>query len=188
MRSILWCFYFCSSADIPKIKPIANVNVNQGTNATLQCVVDGEPAPISVQWFFNNTGPIANSADHAINAVTTTFAYHTGVTSDLTIYDVQRLSDVGLYTCKASNTVGQSEESANLTVACKKMFFFFSRFNYFYYVYFFHEANIINKSRSLSQANKSASHQILRNIYSTCFHCTILLWQLRNTIDDRIQI
>ena len=113
--------FHSSPIDAPKIQPIANLNVNQGTDATLQCLVDGEPAPITVQWYFNNTGPLTNSADYVISEVTTTNTYNTAVTSDLKVTDVQRLSDVGLYTCKASNVIGQNEESANLTVACERI-------------------------------------------------------------------
>ena len=126
LRIVFFTFFSLhpSYKDAPKIQPIANLNVNQGTDATFQCVVDGEPAPITVQWYFNNTGPLVNSADYVISEVTTTNTYNTGVTSDLKVNNVQRLSDVGLYTCKASNVIGQNEESGNLTVACMEIIFF----------------------------------------------------------------
>jgi len=110
-------FNFCLT-DIPNIQPIADLSVTQENNATFTCIVDSEPAP-TIQWFFNGTGPITNDQNYYINSSTETFQYHTKETSQITIFDVQRLDDVGTFTCRAVNSVGQTDEDANLLIACK---------------------------------------------------------------------
>ena len=84
----------------------------------MTCVVDSEPAPTKVEWYFNDTGPLTTNSDYTIKETSQAFTYYTQVTSVITIFDVQRVSDVGFFTCRAINSVGQTDEKASLRVAC----------------------------------------------------------------------
>ena len=84
--------------------------VNKGDTAFFTCQVIGEPIPI-VSWYFHDA-PITNvnkydTTQSPINATT--------LSSILMIMNVQS-SDVGTYTCNATNVVSSDTSSGVLTV------------------------------------------------------------------------
>uniref|UniRef100_A0A803W9A2 Ig-like domain-containing protein n=1 Tax=Ficedula albicollis TaxID=59894 RepID=A0A803W9A2_FICAL len=74
-----------------------------GSSALLECKVSGSP-PISVAWFQNGL-KLVSGEKHQIS-----------FSDNLCILEVNSLShsDTGTYTCKATNTAGSDECSANL--------------------------------------------------------------------------
>ena len=84
--------------------------VNEGDTAFFTCQVTGEPIP-NIIWYFNDV-PIINVnkydiSQSPINATT--------LSSILMIMNVQS-SDVGTYTCNATNVVSSDTSSGVLTV------------------------------------------------------------------------
>ncbi|XP_066913990.1 hemicentin-1-like [Clytia hemisphaerica] len=101
---------------VPIISYTKNASVIQGDDGTLSCIAHAEPAP-TIQWFYGSTGPLSTDTDYQIDETITNHDYYTEVSSNLTIKDVQRLTDVGLYSCKAVNLIGHDEEPLSLSVA-----------------------------------------------------------------------
>ena len=78
---------------------------DEGDTASFTCQATGEPVP-TISWYFNGT-LLADGATHTIS--------ETLVNSTLTIMSVQS-SDVGTYTCNATNVVSSDTSSGVLTV------------------------------------------------------------------------
>ncbi|XP_075134756.1 myosin light chain kinase, smooth muscle-like [Leptodactylus fuscus] len=79
-----------------------------GSSARFHCHIEGFPDP-EVLWFFSGS-PIQESKRFEIE-------YEDSGSCTLIISDVSP-SDAGVYTCQASNSHGQAETSAKLTVHC----------------------------------------------------------------------
>ena len=83
---------------------------NQGGTASFTCQATGEPTP-TINWYFNSV-LLANGAKHTISE---TSANTITINSRLTIMSVES-SDVGTYTCNATNVVSSDTSSGVLTV------------------------------------------------------------------------
>ena len=83
---------------------------NEGGTASFTCQATGEPAP-TIDWYFNNS-LLANGTKHTISE---TSVNTTTVSSMLTIMSVES-SDVGTYTCNATNVVSSDTSSGVLTI------------------------------------------------------------------------
>ena len=83
---------------------------DERTTASFTCQATGEPVP-TISWYFNNT-LLANGAEHTISE---TSVNTTTINSTLTIMSVES-SDVGTYTCNATNVVSSDISSGVLTV------------------------------------------------------------------------
>ena len=103
---------FCLVAAI--ISPeVLDQRQHEGDNASFSCQATGEPVP-TISWYFNGI-PISNDTDvdkydiseRSVNSIT--------INSILTIMSVQS-SDVGTYTCNATNVVSSDTSSGVLTV------------------------------------------------------------------------
>ena len=79
-----------------------NQTLNEGNNAIFTCNVTGEPVP-TISWYFNGFLLMSNITKHII------------ATNELQILNVQS-SDVGTYTCNATNVVSTDTSSGVLTV------------------------------------------------------------------------
>ena len=86
---------------------------NEGDTAYHTCQATGEPVP-TISWYFNIT-PLSN--DTIINKckILVMEMNTTSISSTLTIMNVQS-SDVGTYTCNATNVVSTDTSSGVLTV------------------------------------------------------------------------
>ena len=84
----------------------------EGGIASFTCQATGEPVP-TISWYFNGI-PLADGATHTISetSVNTT---STTINSTLKIMSVES-SDVGTYTCNATNVVSSDTSSGVLTV------------------------------------------------------------------------
>ena len=86
----------------PSISPeVMSQDVNEGSNAFFSCQADGEPFP-TISWYFNGTA-LADPTKYNITNNT------------LDIVSVES-SDVGTYTCNATNVVSSDTSSGVLTV------------------------------------------------------------------------
>ena len=85
---------------------------DEGDTASFTCQSTGEPVP-TINWYFNGT-PVdeANTMKYMISM---TSLNATTISSILTIMNVQS-SDVGTYTCNATNVVSSDTSSGVLTV------------------------------------------------------------------------
>ena len=82
---------------------------DENGTASFICQATGEPVP-TISWYFSST-PVdeTNTMKYIISINTTT------ISSTLTIMNVQS-SDVGTYTCNATNVVSTDTSSGVLTV------------------------------------------------------------------------
>ena len=83
---------------------------NEGDTASFTCQATGEPVP-TISWYFNGA-LLPNGATHTISE---TSVNTTTINSTLTIMSVES-SDVGTYTCNATNVVSSDTSSGVLTV------------------------------------------------------------------------
>ena len=85
---------------------------NQGDTASFTCQVTGKPVP-TISWYFNGI-----SVDEAITmkyTISVMSLNTTTIRNTLRIMNVE-FSDVGTYTCNATNVVSSVTSSAVLTV------------------------------------------------------------------------
>jgi len=68
------------------------------------CQATGEPVP-NISWYFNDA--IINVSDTSKYMITSTSINVTTTENTLTVYNVTS-SDVGTYTCNATNTLGSA--------------------------------------------------------------------------------
>ena len=89
-----------------------NQIVNEGDTASFTCQATGEPVP-TISWYFNGI-PVdeANRMKYIISIMSLNTTTNS---STLTIMNVQS-SDVGTYTCNATNAVSTNTSSGVLTV------------------------------------------------------------------------
>ena len=83
---------------------------NEGDTASFTCQATGEPVP-TISWYFNGN-LLANGTEYMISIMSLNT---TTISSILTIMNVQS-SDVGTYTCNATNVVSSDTSSGVLTV------------------------------------------------------------------------
>ena len=98
---------------IPAISPeVMDQTQNEGETASFTCQAPGDPIP-TISWYFNDA-PVdeANTIKYTISMMSSNT---TTISSTLTIMNVQS-SDVGTYTCNATNVVSTDTSSGVLTV------------------------------------------------------------------------
>ena len=96
---------------IPDISPeVMNEAQNEGDTASFICQATGEPVP-TINWYYNNT-LLVNGAKYMITEMSLNT---TTISNTLTIMSVQS-SDVGTYTCNATNVVSSDTSSGIMTV------------------------------------------------------------------------
>ena len=83
---------------------------DEGGAASFTCQATGGPVP-TISWYING----ALLADGATHTISETSVNTTTINSTLTIMSVQS-SDVGTYTCNATNVVSSDTSSGVLTV------------------------------------------------------------------------
>ena len=89
-----------------------NQTQNEGGIASFTCQADGEPLP-TISWYFNDA-PLdeSNMTKYTITKRQTST---TTISDILNISNVQS-SDVGIYTCNATNVLSSDTSSGVLTV------------------------------------------------------------------------
>ena len=98
----------------PTISPeVMDETQDEGGAASFTCQATGEPVP-TISWYFNGI-PISNNTDVDKYDISETSVNTTTINSTLTIMNVQS-SDVGTYTCNATNVVSSDTSSGVLTV------------------------------------------------------------------------
>ena len=96
-------------SDINKIR-------NDTDNVTFLCQAVGEPVP-DISWYFNDV--MINVSDNSSKYMIVSRSLNITTTENtLTVYNVTS-SDVGTYTCNASNTIGSDTDFGILTVISK---------------------------------------------------------------------
>ena len=102
---------------IPSIENLITDEVrNQEENVTFLCQAVGEPVP-DISWYFNDV--MINVSDNSSKYMIVSRSLNITTTENtLTVYNVTS-SDVGTYTCNASNIIGRVTSSAILTVTSK---------------------------------------------------------------------
>ena len=83
---------------------------NKGDTASFTCQATGEPVP-TISWYYNNT-LLVNGTEYMITEMSLNT---TTINNTLTIMSVES-SDVGTYTCNATNVVSNDTSSGVLTV------------------------------------------------------------------------
>lgn len=94
----------------PKVDKLADVAVNIGESARIQCQYSGNPTP-TIVWFKDGK-PISNTDQRFV------ITQETPTLSVLTISNTN-MDDKGVYSVKLTNTAGEVEGKANLTVKRK---------------------------------------------------------------------
>ena len=89
---------------------------DQEENVTFLCEAVGEPVP-DISWYFNDV--MINVSDNSSKYMIVSRSLNITTTENtLTMYNVTS-SDVGTYTCNASNFIGSVTSSGILTVTSK---------------------------------------------------------------------
>ena len=86
---------------------------DEGNTVSFTCQATGEPVP-TISWYFNGA-PVNNDTDVNKYNVMEMEVNTTTINSTLTIMNVES-SDVGTYTCNATNVVSSDTSSGVLTV------------------------------------------------------------------------
>ena len=104
-------------AVIPSIRsPITDKTRNENENVTFLCQAVGEPIP-DISWYFN--GVMINVSDNSSKYMMMSISLNITTTKNtLTVYNVTS-SDVGTYTCNASNIFESDISFGILTVNSK---------------------------------------------------------------------
>ena len=92
------------------INTIIDLLCNETYPVIFSCEATGEPVP-TISWLFN----VVNISNDTNKYNISEFVNGTVVTSVLTIQNVQSCSNVGTYTCEATNSIGRIRKSAVLT-------------------------------------------------------------------------
>ena len=95
---------------------------NETDNATFICQATGEPLPTITAYFNGVPVDLNNTAKYA---ATMTILNATTTSNTLTIMNVQS-SDVGTYTCNATNLVSSDTSSGVLTVNGENDFIYYT--------------------------------------------------------------
>ena len=84
--------------------------IDEGSITSFTCQASGEPIP-TITWYFNGT-LLVGGLEHMTSMMSLNT---TTISSTLTVMNVQS-SDVGTYTCNATNVVSTNTSSGVLTV------------------------------------------------------------------------
>ena len=106
-------FFYNNVVQAKIIDGITDMLENETLPSVFTCQAEGEPVP-TICWYFNKI--MINISDVKYNVFTSVNG--TKVTSVFTIVSTQS-SDVGTYTCNASNVIGSDRSSGILTVTSK---------------------------------------------------------------------
>ena len=104
-------------AVIPRIENLNDDKIrNQEDNVTFICRAVGKPIP-DINWYFNDVtiNVLDNSSKYMIVSRSLNI---TTIENTITVYNVTS-SDVGTYTCNASNIIGSAAGSGILSVTSK---------------------------------------------------------------------
>ena len=84
---------------------------NEGDTASFTCQADGEPLP-TISWYFNGA-PLDESDTFKYTIIDRDLD-----TSDMNVLNIMNVqsSDVGNYTCNATNVISSDTSSGELTV------------------------------------------------------------------------
>ena len=109
-----------SSTVLPSIVNLFNNEIrNETENVTFLCQAVGEPVP-DISWYFNDV--MINVSDNSSKYMIMSRSLNITTTENtLTVYNVTS-SDVGTYTCDASNYIGNVTKSEILTVNSKFLY------------------------------------------------------------------
>ena len=109
-------FHFISIVTPSIENQVTNHIRNQEDSVTFLCQAVGEPVP-DISWYFNDV--MINVSDNSSKYMIVSRSLNITTTENtLTVYNVTS-SDVGTYTCNASNTIGSVKSSGILTVNSK---------------------------------------------------------------------
>ena len=102
---------------IPSISVLINNEIkNQTDSITFLCQAVGEPVP-DIGWYFN--GLMINVSDNSSKYMIMSRLLSTTTTENtLTVYNVTS-SDVGTYSCNATNAVGYDSSNGHLQINSK---------------------------------------------------------------------
>ena len=101
----------CTSLVTPTVSlEVLDQIQDEGTTASFTCQATGEPVP-AIGWYFNSI-LLANGTKYTISEASVNT---TTINSILTIMSVES-SNVGTYTCNATNVVSSDTSSGVLTV------------------------------------------------------------------------
>ena len=96
--------------------------VSEGSSINLECNATGVPAP-DVTWSYGGSSLMSNGVDYNISRSVVQTSETFSVTSTLTVIISER-EDAGVYSCNASNGVGDTvTDSTTLVVNCEFMSF-----------------------------------------------------------------
>ena len=99
---------------IPDISPeVIDEIQDEGGTASFTCEATGEPVP-TIRWYFSDA-PVNNDTDVDKYEISETSVNTTTISSTLIIMSTES-SDVGTYTCNATNVVFSDTSSGILTV------------------------------------------------------------------------
>ena len=110
-------FIILSLCIFPLVTPAISLQVldqiqNEGATASFTCCVTSEPVS-AISWYFNdNPVDVTNAIKYTISMV---LINTTTISNALIIMNVES-SDVGTYTCNASNLISSDTSSGVLTV------------------------------------------------------------------------
>ena len=92
---------------------IADITKNESQSINFTCQTVGEPVP-DISWYFNDV--MINVSDNSSKYMIVSRSLNITTTENtLTVYNVTS-SDVGTYTCNASNIIGNDSNSGHLQV------------------------------------------------------------------------
>ena len=104
---------FCVCTVIPSVENINDELRNQEENVTFLCQSVGKPVP-DISWYFN--GVMINVSNNSSKYMIVSRSLNiTTIENTLTVYNVTS-SDVGTYTCTATNIIGNDTSSGHLQV------------------------------------------------------------------------
>ena len=107
----MFSFFVVATLVAPMINSeVMDETQNEGDTVSFSCQATGEPVP-TISWYFNGN-LLVNGMEHMISMMSLNT---TTISSTLTIMNVQS-SDVGTYTCNATNVVSSDTSSGVLTV------------------------------------------------------------------------
>ena len=105
---VIW-YILVSSVITPEVM---DQTQNEGDNVSFTCQATGKPVP-TISWYFNGVPVnVTNTMKYTISMMSLNT---TTISNTLTIMNVQS-SDVGTYTCNATNVVSSDISSGILTV------------------------------------------------------------------------
>lgn len=95
-------------------------NHTAGTsNVVRECVVDGYPEPITIEWYLNNLKIVRHTANNVKLSET---VHSVTIKSTLTMNNVDQ-DDQGVFECRASNSIGADVETTYFNVLCTSFTF-----------------------------------------------------------------